>query len=152
MAVPVIGNVYVLTLSLQVIFQESRRIVVASYQVIIYKEFLPVLLGEKIANHKRYAIKLEDEGYFEGYDETYDPHVINEFTTAAYRYVSFLSRNKMQLPQFLSHSLVSPLQATHVSRWRCTKVNTKFNFLAKYGRIIHIKNGSLQCVCIVIIL
>ncbi|OQV25948.1 Peroxidase [Hypsibius exemplaris] len=69
----------------EVIFQETRRIVIASYQVIVYKEFLPVLLGEKIANHKRYAIKLEDEGYFDGYDETYDPHVINEFTTAAFR-------------------------------------------------------------------
>lgn len=69
----------------EVIFQETRKIVIASYQVIIYKEFLPVLLGEKIASHKRYAIKLEDEGYFEGYDETYDPHVINEFTTAAFR-------------------------------------------------------------------
>jgi peroxidase len=69
----------------EVIFQESRKIVIATYQAIIYKEFLPVLLGEKIANHKRYALKLEEEGYFDGYDETYDPHVINEFTTAAFR-------------------------------------------------------------------
>lgn len=60
---------------------------VGTYQVIVYKEFLPVLLGDKIAGHKRYALKLLDEGYFEGYDDTYDPHVINEFVTGAFRYV-----------------------------------------------------------------
>ncbi|XP_055341681.1 peroxidase-like [Paramacrobiotus metropolitanus] len=69
----------------EMIYQETRKIVIAAYQVITYKEFLPVLLGEKIANHKRYALKLLDEGYFDGYDDAYDPHVINEFTTGAFR-------------------------------------------------------------------
>ena len=75
----------------EVLFQESRKIFIATYQAIIYKELLPVILGEKIASHKRYALKLEHQGYFEGYDETYDPHVINEFTTSAFRMHSLVA-------------------------------------------------------------
>ncbi|MEO0365555.1 MAG: peroxidase family protein [Pseudomonadota bacterium] len=55
------------------IYQRARRIVGAQMQVITYREFLPVLLGEGAL--KSYA----------GYDETVDASVSNIFSSAAYR-------------------------------------------------------------------
>lgn len=57
----------------EVIYQKARRIVAAQMQVITYKEFLPVLLGENALTPYR------------GYDETVDASIANEFSSAAYR-------------------------------------------------------------------
>ncbi len=55
------------------IYQTTRRIVGAQIQAITYNEFLPLLLGEgAIDPHS-------------GYDETVNPSISNEFSTAAYR-------------------------------------------------------------------
>lgn len=57
----------------EMIYQKARRIVAAQMQVITYKEFLPVLLGENALTPYR------------GYDETVDASIANEFSSAAYR-------------------------------------------------------------------
>ncbi|EDX70597.1 Animal haem peroxidase superfamily [Coleofasciculus chthonoplastes PCC 7420] len=55
------------------IYQTTRRIVSAQIQAITYNEFLPLLLGEGAIDP------------YSGYDETVNPSISNEFSTAAYR-------------------------------------------------------------------
>ncbi|MEQ8970573.1 MAG: peroxidase family protein [Coleofasciculus sp. C1-SOL-03] len=55
------------------IYQTARRIVGAQIQAITYNEFLPLLLGEGAIDP------------YSGYDETVNPSISNEFSTAAYR-------------------------------------------------------------------
>ena len=59
------------------IFQETRRIVVAELQNIVYNEYLPLVLGENTVPHH-----VDSD-----YDETVDPSIDNVFATAAYRYI-----------------------------------------------------------------
>ena len=59
------------------IFQETRRIVVAELQNIVYNEYLPLVLGENTVPHNVDS----------HYDETVDPSIDNVFATAAYRYI-----------------------------------------------------------------
>ena len=59
------------------IFQETRRIVVAELQNIVYNEYLPLVLGDNTVPHHVDS----------HYDETVDPSIDNVFATAAYRYI-----------------------------------------------------------------
>ncbi|GMS82212.1 hypothetical protein PENTCL1PPCAC_4387, partial [Pristionchus entomophagus] len=59
------------------VFQESRKIVGAQIQHVVYKSYLPKLLGsafEKVI------------GPYKAYDSSVDPTVANEFTTGAFRF------------------------------------------------------------------
>jgi hypothetical protein len=56
------------------IYQRARRIVGAQMQVITYKEFIPALLGRDALRRYR------------GYDRTVDASIMNEFSTAAFRF------------------------------------------------------------------
>nr|XP_022907999.1 chorion peroxidase [Onthophagus taurus] len=67
------------------IFLETRRILIAQLQVIVYKEFLPSVLGE-IAMEE-FGLNLEDDGFYsDDYDEGVEPSITNEFAAAAYRF------------------------------------------------------------------
>ncbi|GAU92094.1 hypothetical protein RvY_04223 [Ramazzottius varieornatus] len=68
------------------VFQETKKFVTAVYQVVVYKELLPVLLGSSILE-PGHPLRLLDNGHFEEYDDTFNPHVLNEFTSAAFRCV-----------------------------------------------------------------
>ncbi|KAL3124330.1 hypothetical protein niasHT_008562 [Heterodera trifolii] len=59
------------------LFQETRKIVGAEMQAILYNEFVPLMLGPS-------AERLI--GPYNGYDQNVDPTVANEFTTAAFRF------------------------------------------------------------------
>jgi peroxidase len=59
------------------VFQEARKIVGSEIQAVLYREFLPKILGASFA-------KLI--GPYKGYDPTVDPTVANVFTTSAYRF------------------------------------------------------------------
>ncbi|KAA5542266.1 hypothetical protein FYK55_15820 [Roseiconus nitratireducens] len=66
------------------IYQLARKIVGAELQIITYNEFLPALLGPM-------APSLAD---YMGFDDSVDPGIANEFSTAAYRFGhSMLSPN-----------------------------------------------------------
>ena len=56
------------------LYQETRKIVIAQWQHIIYSEYLPKILGEKY--RKKY----------DGYDPNVDASISNGFATAAYRF------------------------------------------------------------------
>jgi len=66
------------------VFQETRRIMTAEYQHIIYQEWLPILLGENFMRSKN-LLPTTDE-YTRNYDDTIDPRINNEFSTAAFRF------------------------------------------------------------------
>lgn len=46
------------------LYQETRRLVGAMWQNVIYAEFLPILLGPTIM--ERYGLYLKDRGYWNG--------------------------------------------------------------------------------------
>ena len=82
------------------LFQEARRIVIAEYQHIIYKEWLPLILGvEYMRNNdltplssgyvKRYLNHLSLGGEF-------DPRITNEFATAGFRFGHSLIPSKFK--------------------------------------------------------
>ncbi len=56
------------------LFEAARAITEAEWQKVVYKEYLPKLIGQ-------YA--LDD---YTGYDSTVDPSIINDFTTVAFRF------------------------------------------------------------------
>ncbi|CAG9823543.1 unnamed protein product, partial [Phaedon cochleariae] len=67
------------------IFLETRQIVIAEFQVITYKEFLPAIIGDLAM--EEFDINLaEGNSYSYDYDKKIDPSIINEFSAAAFRY------------------------------------------------------------------
>lgn len=65
------------------VYQETRRIVIASFQHITFNEFLPVLLGRD-KMHK-YGLDLVAKGYYEGYDPKINAAIRLGFQAGAYR-------------------------------------------------------------------
>ena len=63
-------------------FRLARKILVASYQHIIYAEYLPVVLGNDYMTQFDLWSKLNEES---NYNEETDPTLTNEFSTFAYR-------------------------------------------------------------------
>ena len=66
------------------LYQESRRILNAEYQHILYNEFLPTLLGPT-GVQENIGIKTLTRGFSRDYQDTFDSRLMNEFATAAYR-------------------------------------------------------------------
>ncbi|XP_015595581.1 uncharacterized protein LOC107267903 isoform X1 [Cephus cinctus] len=83
------------------LYQETRRIIIALMQQITYREFLPVVLGRAVMEN--FDLDIHNKGYFDGYDPSINPNVINSFATAAYRF---------------GHSLVQPSFVRFDSRHR----------------------------------
>ena len=70
----------------QIIFcthQESRRILNAEFQHIVYNEFLPILLGNKYV--RNFNLVPLTKGYSNNYRTDIDPSVSNAFAAAAFR-------------------------------------------------------------------
>lgn len=72
------------------IYQETRKILTAMYQHIIYSELLPVLVSPEVA--KLYELDPLVNRYFYQYNPNKYPNVANEFSTAAYRFGHTLVR------------------------------------------------------------
>ncbi|KYM82461.1 Chorion peroxidase [Atta colombica] len=68
----------------EILFQEARRIVIAEIQHITYNEFLPILLGKDVM--EKFGLLLEKEKYWDGYDSSINPGVIDAFAAAAFRF------------------------------------------------------------------
>ena len=65
----------------EIIFQETRRLLVAELQNIVFSEYLPVLLGTETM--ERLGIDLDTGSK---YNPSLDPSIMNEFATAAMRF------------------------------------------------------------------
>lgn len=66
------------------LYQESRRVVIAEMQHIVYNEFLPLLLGDKLVDSL--GLRPLKKGYYQGYDDNLDATVANSFASAAFRF------------------------------------------------------------------
>jgi peroxidase len=65
------------------LFQETRRIIIAEWQHILYNEWLPMLLGPRyMLNFNLFPSR---NIYSDDYDPSIDPSITNEFATAAFR-------------------------------------------------------------------
>lgn len=70
------------------VFEEARRIVIATWQNVIFSEWLPILLGP--AFMRAFGLQPLTTGYAEDYDPEFDPSITNEFATAAFRFAHTL--------------------------------------------------------------
>lgn len=68
----------------EIIYQETRRIVIAFVQHITYNEYLPALLGSEFV--KEHNLSPQESGYAKGYDPSVNPSSISEFVAGAFRY------------------------------------------------------------------
>lgn len=66
------------------IYQEARKINVAQYQHIVYKEWLPIIIGRSFMD--QFGLWPLSKGYSDTYMDTFDPRITNEFATAAFRF------------------------------------------------------------------
>ncbi len=94
-------------LSSEEIFQETRRIMIAEFQNIVYSEFLPAVLGKFLT--KKDLKKLGIKAKATKYDKKVDVSILNEFSTAAYRFGHSLIQgqvdtryNTLFMPAFFS--------------------------------------------------
>jgi len=73
----------------ETLYQETRRIVIAEYQHIVYNEFVPLIYGNTTLS------PLSTESYYTGYDSSKNPALYNEFATAAFRMGHSLVRQSL---------------------------------------------------------
>ena len=64
------------------IYQETRKLVAATFQAITYQEYLPLVLGPQLM--REYGLVTEP-GQESHYNSKLDPTIWNEFATFAYR-------------------------------------------------------------------
>jgi peroxidase len=75
------------------LYYETKRIVVAIYNHIIYNQWLPTVLGKKF--HLQSGLAALSSGFFTGYDDSVNPALFNEFAGAALRFGHSLVRNQL---------------------------------------------------------
>lgn len=91
------------------LFQEARRINIATYQFVAYYEWLPHLLGRQAMVEAGIIADSFDGVYVNDYDRTVNPATLNEHAAAAFRYFHSNIEGKLQ---FLKEdrSLSGPIQ------------------------------------------
>ncbi|XP_069177101.1 salivary peroxidase/catechol oxidase-like [Procambarus clarkii] len=107
----------------ETIYQETRRIVVAIYQHIIYNEWLPLVLGKDyMAENGLLPLR---EGFSRGYDSGLNAALLNEFATVAFRF---------------GHSLVQGMIDYDITVFYITGIHS--------GDVSSLREKDLKLVCI----
>ncbi|XP_056323022.1 eosinophil peroxidase isoform X2 [Danio aesculapii] len=102
------------TWSSETLYQEARKIVGAYNQILVIKEYLPIIVGPDAYNRHL--------GPYPGYNENVDPTIANVFATAAFRFAHLaiqpiifrLDESYQNHPQFPS----VPLYEVFFTPWR----------------------------------
>lgn len=68
----------------ELIFYETRRIIIAKIQHIVYKEFLPLLVGSE--RMIKFNLHVRDDGYANDFHPDVNACITSEFSTAAMRF------------------------------------------------------------------
>ncbi|KAG1651832.1 Peroxidasin [Nymphon striatum] len=76
------------------IFYEARKIVAAQLQVIVYKEYLPAILGEDFVLNNN-ALNINRKTHYKPW---INPGIFNEFATAAFRFGHSMIRDNLPWP------------------------------------------------------
>lgn len=66
----------------ELIYQTTRKLVIAEWQNVVYSEWLPIILGPNAIN--QYQLKIEK--HTGKYNAEMDPSIRNSFATAAFRF------------------------------------------------------------------
>ncbi|XP_076315027.1 chorion peroxidase-like [Tachypleus tridentatus] len=66
------------------LFQEAKRIVIAEIQMITYNEFLRLVVGPCYYNN--FLLRTLQNGFYTAYNPNINPGMINEFTSACFRF------------------------------------------------------------------
>ena len=79
------------------LFDETRRIIIAIYQHIIYSQYLPTIIGRTLTSMADILPRPPGPGtFFNGYDPNVNPSMANEFSAAAFRFGHSLIRNTIR--------------------------------------------------------
>nr|CAI5861350.1 unnamed protein product [Callosobruchus analis] len=69
----------------ETVFQEARKILIAELQTVLYREFLPLVIGVEAMDI--YGLRLQEGSiYATDYDPAIEPSVASEFTAGAFRF------------------------------------------------------------------
>jgi len=68
----------------ETLFQEARKITIATLQHIVYNEWLPIVLGRDFMSAN--SLSPLPSGFSSDYDQTLNPGISNEFATVAFRF------------------------------------------------------------------
>lgn len=79
----------------ETIFQEARIINIAQHQQISYYEWLPIFIGQQ--NSLKNKIIYKTDQFVNDYEDTVNPTILNEHSTAAFRYFHSLIAGRLDL-------------------------------------------------------
>ena len=74
----------------ELLFQETKRIVIAELQHITYKEFLPVVLNKELL--RLFKLRINKPAHDDVYNSSSDPRIVNAFAAAVFRFGHTLVR------------------------------------------------------------
>ncbi|CAG2211669.1 PXDN [Mytilus edulis] len=94
------------------VFQETRRIIIAQLQHIVYNHYLPLIIGPSAM--ARYELLSTRPGFDDVYDSEVDASIVNSFGAAAWRF---------------GHSLIMPDISELESDFKTVKLHTLENNL-----------------------
>ena len=90
----------------EIIFQETRRILIAINAHITYSEWLPIIIGDKLM--RQYELYPLTEGYLMNYNDNIYPQLSNEFVVAAQRLHIYIHKTLEIADKFLN-PITNPL-------------------------------------------
>ncbi|XP_053605798.1 chorion peroxidase [Plodia interpunctella] len=95
----------------ETVFLETRRIVQAQFQHIIYNEFLPLLIGPTLA--QSFGLT-PSQGYSSSYDARVNPSLTAEFSTAAMRFGHSVVEGNIMIPSVQKNSIYERISIPEV--------------------------------------